>query len=77
MQSEPKSSHQNQNGKCCVKVLRPKNGKKTEITNSQNTKRTYGQPSEQLFPSHLATQTDKKTSSQKDNDRLPENKHFK
>ena len=22
----------------------------TKITNSQNTKRTYGQPSEQLFP---------------------------
>ena len=31
-------------------------GEKTNITNSQNTKRTYGQPSEQLFPQMVATQ---------------------
>ena len=32
--------------------LRPSEPKReiTDITNSQNTKRTYGQPSEQLFP---------------------------
>ena len=37
-QSEPKSSPQNQKREI------------TNITNSQNTKRTYCQPSEQLFP---------------------------
>ena len=37
-QSEPKGSHQNQNGK------------KTKLPNSQNTKRKYGLPSELLFP---------------------------
>ena len=31
----------------------------TNITNSQNTKRTYGQPSEQLFPKKVATQQPK------------------
>ena len=30
-----------------------------KITNSQNTKRTYGQPSEQLFFQKLATQQHK------------------
>ena len=30
--------------------LKTKTGYNTYITNSQNTKRTYGQPSEQLFP---------------------------
>ena len=30
--------------------LQIQNGKMIEITNSQNTKRTYGKPSEQLFP---------------------------
>ena len=33
----------------------------TKITNSQNTKRTYGQPSEQLFPQKVATQQSKQT----------------
>ena len=31
----------------------------TYITNSQNMKRTYGQPSEQLFPKKVATQQPK------------------
>ena len=34
-----------------TKIQPPKQKRKiTKITNSQNTKRTYGQPSEQLFP---------------------------
>ena len=43
----------------------PSNPKReiTNITNSQNTKRTYGQPSEQLFPKkggHSAAETELK-----------------
>ena len=42
-----------------LKQLEPNSGPKTKtgityITNSQNTKRTYGQPSEQLFPKRWA-----------------------
>ena len=45
--------------------LQPSNATReiTKITNSQNKKRTYGQPSEQYFPKggHSATQTELKT----------------
>ena len=46
----------------------------TKITNNQNTKRIYGQPSEQYFPKggNSATQTELKTSSQKGNDHSTE-----
>ena len=33
-----------------IQFSKPKQEILTNITNSQNTKRTYGQPSEQLFP---------------------------
>ena len=33
----------------------------TKITNSQNTKRTYGQPSEQLFPKRWPLSTPNRT----------------
>ena len=50
--SEPKYRPQTQNG-----II-----KKNNKYGSQNTKRTYGQPSEQLFPKggHSATQTELK-----------------
>ena len=36
-----------------------KSNRETYITNSQNTKRTHGQPSQQLFPKNGATQQPK------------------
>ena len=41
-----------------IQILKPKR-EITKITNSQSTKKTYGQPSEQLFSQNLATQQPK------------------
>ena len=40
----------------------------TEITNSQNTKRTYGKPSEQLFPKRLTLSNPNRTKKQYEHD---------
>ena len=65
MQSELKVKRIQRSGTEAIKTqFQPSKSKReiTNITNSQNTKRTNGQPSKQLFPKggHSATKTELK-----------------